>query len=296
MACADTLGPGLAVLSSAISTGKVTGTKLYAKYLQGCPQQAAAAMQKAAIHKIDDKAMCQVMCCCRNVEMSGGRQYKQNCVAATLKRADNLLGGKSRYKPEVSYNMETDPPSPFMRQAPGQETVPRSAQGAISDAKKAISYYEPGEGMVRRPDVVIVEDPSQPPIQSNIDRIVEMKFPGDGEGMDQYADYAEIAGSRGKLKVLDANQGDCNCKPDDAEPEPVPAPATELEMAEARAPNYAAYAMLGLAAVALVGVGVAVVLAPEAAPLEAEAGSAAAGAFGTAWGEIFGGAAAAGGL
>jgi hypothetical protein len=67
-------------------------------------------------------------------------------------------------------------------------------------------------------------------------------------------------------------------------------------MAEARAPNYAAYAMLGLAAIALVGVGVAVVLAPEAAPLEAEAGSAAAGAFGTAWGEIFGGAAAAGGL
>lgn len=295
MNCADTLGPGLAALSSAISTGKVTGTKIYAKYLQSCPRRAAAEMQKEAIHKIDDKAMCQVMCCCRNVLPVNGKQYKQNCVAATVKRADELLGHQSRYKAEISYRMDTTPPGPFMhRDAQGDDTT-QGSEGWIGRARREIAGYQPGQDMVRRVDVVIVDDPSQPPIQSNIDRIVEMKFEGDREQDGQYRDYGKIAGSRDKLKVVQEDAGDCNCRPNDAEPDPVLAPNSEYEME--RSPNYLAYAALGAAAVVMAGAVIAAVLIPPSAPADAEVGAAAASTFAAAWASIFGtGAAVAGAM
>ncbi|WP_233464241.1 VRR-NUC domain-containing protein [Burkholderia arboris] len=73
--------------------------------------------------------------------------------------------------------------------------------------------YEKGD--IRRPDVVIVNDPSIPPVQSNIKTVVEMKFPGDSYGPDQEDDYIEIAGSPSKFVHLGA--ADCGCGDDDGQ-------------------------------------------------------------------------------
>ncbi|MFA8340651.1 VRR-NUC domain-containing protein [Burkholderia cenocepacia] len=71
------------------------------------------------------------------------------------------------------------------------------------------------KGDVRRPDVVIVNDPAQPPVQSNIKTVVEMKFPGDTYGPDQEDDYIEIAGGPSKFVHLGA--ADCGCGDDDGQ-------------------------------------------------------------------------------
>lgn len=36
--------------------------------------------------------------------------------------------------------------------------------------------FKPGKGMIRRPDVIIVQNPNRPPTQDNIKQVVEMKF------------------------------------------------------------------------------------------------------------------------
>ncbi len=78
--------------------------------------------------------------------------------------------------------------------------------------------------MVRRPDIIIVKDPSRPPYQDNIDRIVEMKFKGGRWGRDQKEDYEDIAGNKDKLKLME--EGDCTCSDDNGEREPVAQPVS----------------------------------------------------------------------
>lgn len=73
--------------------------------------------------------------------------------------------------------------------------------------------YESGQGMTRRPDVVIVKDPNLPPSQDNIKHVVEIKFGTDVFGKDQEDSYAEIAGDYTKVKVLDPDE--CGCNSDD---------------------------------------------------------------------------------
>ena len=104
----------------------------------------------------------------------------QGCMEQTFKKADQLLGFNSRYKPEISYDMTQTqtPPLPFMHREDGQDTTEPSHywQGRV---QQEIDNYAAGRGMVRRPDLVIVNDPCQPPNQSNIERVVEIKFQGD---------------------------------------------------------------------------------------------------------------------
>lgn len=64
--------------------------------------------------------------------------------------------------------------------------------------------------MIRRPDVVIVEDPGKPPIQDNIRQVVEMKFPPDQRSKEQIDAYGEIAGSDYKVVVMQPDDCDCN--------------------------------------------------------------------------------------
>ncbi|SDI45321.1 VRR-NUC domain-containing protein [Paraburkholderia phenazinium] len=58
--------------------------------------------------------------------------------------------------------------------------------------------YTPGEGDIRRPNVVIVNNPSLPPTQDNIKNVVEIKFPPDKVDLKQQAAYEEIAGEPDK--------------------------------------------------------------------------------------------------
>ncbi len=66
--------------------------------------------------------------------------------------------------------------------------------------------------MTRRPDVVIVKDPTKPATQDNIKNVVEIKF-GDEFGDDQRDSYETIAGDPKKVKVLDPDE--CECGNDD---------------------------------------------------------------------------------
>jgi hypothetical protein len=66
----------------------------------------------------------------------------------------------------------------------------------------------PGKGYVRRPDVVIVKDPTKPPTQDNIKQVVEIKFEKDPWGEGQARDYEKISG-RGKLVELTPKE--CSC-------------------------------------------------------------------------------------
>ncbi|KWC65073.1 hypothetical protein WL53_07820 [Burkholderia ubonensis] len=124
-------------------------------------------------------------------------------------------GAPTEYRPEQPYDMTTQPPEPIM-----DYDDPLEPHSSIREWIKDVwpskgKQYRKGD--VRRPDVVIVNDPSQPPVQSNIKTVVEMKFPGDRYGPDQEDDYIEIAGSPAKFAPLSA--AECGCGDDDAQKE-----------------------------------------------------------------------------
>ena len=70
--------------------------------------------------------------------------------------------------------------------------------------------------MIRRPDVVIVNDPTRPPTQDNIKQVVEMKFPPDPPNEDQTSEYSVIAGDANK--VIEMSPSDCDCSQEPQEP------------------------------------------------------------------------------
>lgn len=202
--------------------------------------------------EIDDKVLCEVMCCCSNNPCTGsevGTNQRQGCVSATLQAADEKLNHQSRYKPEISYNMDTNPPSPFMhRDGLDQDTTQKSDRWQTR-AQQEIPGYKPNKGKVRRPDIIIVKDPSKPPYQDNIDRIMEMKFKGDRWGRGQKIDYERIAGDDEKLKLMKEG-GDCSCSGDDGEKQPVLVPGPETQESEDSAVDWGAAAeTVGMAVV-----------------------------------------------
>lgn len=289
MTCAVTLGPGLAGLSKLIETGHIKGTQLFAEYCKECPKAISDAAFQAAVRKIDDKAMCQVMCCCKSAS-SGGRAARQECVKQTLDAADDICNGQSRYKAEISYNMKTNPPEPFMhRDASGNNTTRRSDywQGR---ARSEIEDYQQGVGDVRRPDVVIVNDPKKPPTQDNITRVVEMKFKGDGEGVGQYAAYERIAGSPMKFDPI--TEESCKCGEDGKRvPDPIVVYVPETKKQPKRDWAWLETLGWGVATAGLAVVTIAALVCPVDGPageIAAGTGTAAAAArFAAAWARTF---------
>ncbi|UUM28836.1 VRR-NUC domain-containing protein [Acinetobacter colistiniresistens] len=166
----------------------------------------------------DKEVICKAICYCDarpNKGKAGHNQY-QSCVSERLKELDRFLGHHSPYKPEVNYDMHKNPPEPIMDKGiltKAHDYLP----GWIKKYwEKDKGYpYEAGEGMVRRPDVVIVKDPTKPPTQDNIKQVVEIKFGTDDFGKTQKEEYAKIAGNRHKVKQLDANECDCGNQKDD---------------------------------------------------------------------------------
>jgi type VI secretion system secreted protein VgrG len=74
------------------------------------------------------------------------------------------------------------------------------------------------------PDVVLVNDPTKPPTQDNIRKIIEMKFPGDTPSRDQLRDYGVIAGAA-PVEVWTTDR--CGCGGEDPEPRKVPVPVPD---------------------------------------------------------------------
>nr|WP_244111905.1 VRR-NUC domain-containing protein [Burkholderia diffusa] len=132
-----------------------------------------------------------------------------------------MMSGKpTEYLPEVSYDMRQDPPTPIMSDDdPLQphdsllDWIRDKWPGRMGGYRRDKRAGGPG---VRRPDVVIVNDPSQPPVQSNIKKVVEMKF-DDGFGKGQRDSYIRIAGSRSKYVPLSRANCGCSDKKSDAQ-------------------------------------------------------------------------------
>lgn len=170
------------------------------------------------VDPIDKKVLCSAICKCKDTPGVGkdGRSLKQSCVSTRLKGLDELLKHRSIYKPEVNYDMTQQPPAPIMDsgvETKGHDWLPGwiSKWWNVPDAQgQQRPPFVAGEGMVRRPDVVIVNDPLKPPTQDNIKQVVEIKFPPDGWKTDQETDYARIAGGRSKLEKLEPDDCDCN--------------------------------------------------------------------------------------
>lgn len=174
-------------------------------------------INRAQVEGVDKQILCKAMCeCDKSPTISvDGKKLKQNCVAAKMSAyaaGIEALPGyqKSEYKQEINYNMTTRPPTPIMDSSDSTQAHPW-LRGYI---KKNMPGFEKGTGQIRRPDIVIVKDPSKPPTQDNIKQIVEMKFPPDELSRAQREAYEDIAGDENKLVTL--KPSDCDCEaPDD---------------------------------------------------------------------------------
>ncbi|MEF9443425.1 hypothetical protein OWT26_25965 [Burkholderia sp. 1A5] len=93
-----------------------------------------------------------------------------------------LTGVPTKYRPEQPYNMKANPPIPMMDDEAPLEPVSNLRRWINQFWPGGRKEYKAGAGYIRRPDVVIVNDPSQPPNQSNLERVVEMKFLTTGMG------------------------------------------------------------------------------------------------------------------
>lgn len=161
----------------------------------------------------DKKVLCSAICYCSSTPnvSQDGKNLKQTCVAQRLGELDEILQGRSPYKPEVSYDMTKNPPQPILDSQTGNSPhgwIP----GWISkywDEDPEHPPFKRGKGMIRRPDVVIVNDPKKPPTQDNIKQVVEMKFPPDPHNKEQAQDYGKIAGDENK--VIEMQSTDCDC-------------------------------------------------------------------------------------
>ena len=60
--------------------------------------------------------LCRAICYCNYNPNKGKKQNNlyQSCVSERLKEMDEMMFNQSPYKPEITYDMHTDPPSPIM--------------------------------------------------------------------------------------------------------------------------------------------------------------------------------------
>lgn len=182
----------------------------------------------------DKKVLCSAVCKCKSMPAIGadGRSLKQECVSARLKALDVVLDHRSLYKAEFTYDMTKRPPEPFLDKV--VDTKSRTLWPGWTKTlwPKDSSHpvpYKPGKGYTRRPDVIIVKDPTKPPTQDNIKQVVEIKFPGDPFRPGQREDYIVIAGDEMKMVPLASDECDC----DRAELEPSKIPVEQLGKAAA---------------------------------------------------------------
>lgn len=159
----------------------------------------------------DRQALCSVICKCNSMPTIGadGQKLRQQCVSGRLKAADAISGNQSPYKAEINYDMSRDPPAPIMNSAMATKAHDYLPGWIQKYWPGGLGGYTPGVGNIRRPDVVIVNDPSLPPMQDNIKNVVEIKFPPDRRDVKQQEAYARIAGDSSKVALMQPL--DCGC-------------------------------------------------------------------------------------
>lgn len=203
---------------------------------------------------LDRAYLCQKMCGCdagSALVSASGQVLKQRCVTARIWTDEEVNQLVWRYKAEVGYSMKANPPAPLMsaRQpnrpsrfplgaAMGQGVLKRSLEGTMQ------------RGLLRIPDCIILKVTWQEleamraaqaidwarlmPVRTNIETVLEIKFPGDQLKPWQQQDYIRIAGPD-HFRLLEMS--DCDCARKRAEPlqQPVRVPVvTPLRDAQAR--------------------------------------------------------------
>lgn len=282
--CAEILSPsGLSAALIQSATG-IAATRGPQKILQQCPSNSSQKSDPAIRKGIDDALICKLACCCLSNPLVGiaNQNLMQGCMEKALKGADALLGFNSRYKPETSFDMTKTPPSPFMHRENGFDTTEPSHRWQ-QRAQDEIQDFAGGQGKVRRPDLVIVNDPCQPPNQGNIERVIEFKFREDKRDIEQDKAYRRIAGDRTKYSVFrigSAPEGDeqgCDCG-QQQKPEPQPQPVAAPFPVEEKE-NQGAWGSFGSAVGwgALTVIGVVATAALLISPFDGPVGEAAAG-------------------
>ncbi|MEY4514952.1 MAG: hypothetical protein RLZZ450_7074 [Pseudomonadota bacterium] len=199
------------------------------------------------------KEICDIRCDCK----AQGAKKVQLCIDKELYARDGASGFNRRTRSEVPYNMKGKPdPTPYMsKKEPGRQTRNWRIKGS------------------RRPDAVIVNNPSAPWVADNIAALVECKWGPDRYSGSQKSDYEKIAGDPDK--VVDLDDTNCTC-PEDRDPEPVPSPARDgaKKKVDEDEPMFSPAVTKPVAAVVatLAAIGVAVLLAPEVAVAAAAVG------------------------
>lgn len=157
----------------------------------------------------DEVLICRFICECKDAISPAGRREPQLCYIRKMRLYEQAARGVTHIWTEVPYDMSQDPPTPIMsRNEPWRQTG-RKPEGS------------------KIPDNVLVKDPSKPPTQDNIEKIIEIKFPGDKWGFGQREAYVEIAGSRDLVEVWGVDHP-CYCDDQpNRTPEPVRVPALE---------------------------------------------------------------------
>ncbi|WP_175896662.1 VRR-NUC domain-containing protein [Burkholderia cepacia] len=192
----------------------------------------------------DKEVLCGVMCPCARIgvqtkldKFGRSRTLRQACVAQRLDALNDssrdTYGAPTEYLPEVSYDMSPTPPAPpvpIMTEE-NRPLRPDSLLDWIRDNwPGGMKGYRDGKkdglDQTRRPDVVIVRNPSLPPEQSNIKTVVEMKFE-DSYGDRQKEAYVRIAGS--DKKVVTLRPADCGCGDDKRDEKPVRSTQTQSD-------------------------------------------------------------------
>ena len=279
-ACAEILSPGV-VAASLLQSGSGIATERGPQNLiVRCPGTPKERPDPATRKAADDALICKMCCCCLNTPDLGVTEQRlmQNCMDKVFKSADKLLGFNSRYKSEISYDMTQSPPSPMMHRVEGEDTT-EASHSWMGRAFREIEDYVRGKGMVRRPDLVIVDDPCVPPTQNNIERVVEIKFRNDNRRRDQDKAYKRISGDSEKYSIFrignlpndDEQSCDCGSNP---QQEPAPAVSSVPEQ-EKESTLGALGSVMGWGTVTVLGAAATALL--FASPLEGPVGEIAAG-------------------
>lgn len=217
--CEEILGPGLAAYQELTDAGKFCELAGFDNNLAMICEGVTGEARNRALAAADQRMLCAVLCCCNNnpVVSDSGRNGYQTCADRTLSAAEQHMGNESRFKPEVSYNMRTSPPTPLMvrNRITGNlttRTIPWDPRG-IPHIQNRIGQdgtpYQQGDA--RRPDVIIVRNPELPPVQGNISRVVEFKFGDDDFSDAQQQHYRAIGG----MPALELNADKCDCSNDE---------------------------------------------------------------------------------
>jgi hypothetical protein len=216
--CATTLAPGIAAFNEIVDAGKLCELAGFDSILLQLCKAGTGTVAAEALLPVDVKVLCVVYCCCKEDYRVGadGRALYDNCASETIGAADQMMGWRSRYKSQLSYNMRATPLVPLVEKSTsgGLGTTPiPTTSGGRTHMKNRIEKENPGQTPLygkdtRRPDVVIVRDSTRAPTLDNIVRVVDFKFGKEGYKEGQEESYRVMGGGRLPL-TIDDNECDC---------------------------------------------------------------------------------------